>query len=424
MHQWLAKSFIVLLLLFLLLLLLLLLLLRYESDESDEEEDDPYTWAQRRKNIKSEIAASAHPIPSSSILPSSAPSQLSPFPLHSTSSHIAATTSIPHHPASSTSHTPNSHANNLHLHNRVSPVSTKGNPGATSIHKHNVAATSNDVADIGHGVAPTNVAATEDNVAVAKQKVAAKDQRIAAMNVVEEDAISKHTVAAKDHSVTKQGVAATEQNVAGINHTVVAANCGVADAEQEAQNSTASQLLQSPTKKLQQSPDSSRKGALRQRSSDSLTMSSSVSDSEITSSEGASCNGEQAKNVLSAGARGKKSKKQAKKSKSKKGQKKSQPVAIQQSKERSEKSLRRRAHVMQRIRNDSWNTSSDEENSLTPLTESSSVDAAFLEEEVVEVVEVDAKKVQADLQKRILSKKPPAPFVTPATDPIYHEVRH
>lgn len=76
---------------------------------------------------------------------------------------------------------------------------------------------------------------------------------------------------------------------------------------------------------------------------------------------------------------------------------------------------------MQRIRNDSWNTSSDEENSLAPLAESTSADAAFLEEEAA-VVEIDAKKVQADLQKRILSKKPPAPFVTPATDPIYHEV--
>ena len=179
----------------------------------------------------------------------------------------------------------------------------------------------------------------------------------------------------------------------------------------------------------------------RQRSSDSLTLSSSYSESEITSSEGTSpsssstgVQGGAKKGVAktsssgSGGGGGKKGGKQAKKSK--KAKKKEQTVP----KERSERSQRRRAHVLQRIRQDSLNTSSDEENSLTPLTDlPSPFDPSFpggmagsispVKEGMVEVFR-DPEKVMADLQKRILSKKPPSHFETPATDPVFHDVSY
>lgn len=147
---------------------------------------------------------------------------------------------------------------------------------------------------------------------------------------------------------------------------------------------------------------------LRQRTSDSLTLSSSVSDGEGTSSEGASCSGDQesGKKTAKKGSGGK-SKKQAKKLK-KSQQKKP-------SKEKAEKHQKRRAHIIQRIRSDSFNTSSDEENSLAACV-------IAVETESGGGAVVDTKKVQDDLQRMILSKKPPSYYETPATDPIYHEV--
>lgn len=172
----------------------------------------------------------------------------------------------------------------------------------------------------------------------------------------------------------------------------------------------------------------------RQRSSDSLTLSSSYSDGEVTSSEGASgsSTGAQgggakkgvAKTAGPGSKAGKKSNKQTKKAK--KVKKKEQSV-----KERSEKSQRRRAHVLQRIRKDSLNTSSDEENSLTPVIDlPSPVDRNFptgLAESSSPEKEYpgdvrDPEKVRVDLKRRILSKKPPAHFETPATEPVFHDV--
>lgn len=166
-----------------------------------------------------------------------------------------------------------------------------------------------------------------------------------------------------------------------------------------------------------------------ERSSDSLTLSSSFSDGS------SSCSGDQletpkgsARTPSSGSSTAKKSSKQSKKSK--KSRKKEQT----HSKEKTERSLasqRRKAHVLQRIRMDSLNTSSDEENSLTPLTNllspvessefvamSSSVSSG---KEAGEVA-LDAESVKLDLQRRIMSKKPPAHFETPATDPVFHEV--
>lgn len=249
---------------------------------------------------------------------------------------------------------------------------------ATTIHERNLAATEQ------------NVAATEQN----KQNVAG----------------------------TERKVAAAEQDVADIKHNVAASKCTVAVTEHDTPNANCN-TTSMPVSSCLQSPETSKTETVcssRQRSSDSLTLSSSISDSEVTSSEGTSCSGEQTKAKASSAGAGKKSKKQAKKSKK---SQKSQPPG-KPSKERSEKSLRRRAHVIQRIRNDSWNTSSDEDNSLTLLTESSSAETAFpgvAEERRGEAI--DVKIVKADLQKRILSKKPPAQFETPDTEPIYHEVR-
>jgi hypothetical protein len=229
-----------------------------------------------------------------------------------------------------------------------------------------------------------------------------------------EQSIEQPTKASEQHVTTAEHDVETEdtQNVDMV-HNVVDVKHNVATMEHE---------KATPTLSPRQHFKAEGELISRQRSSDSLTLSSSVSDSEVTSSEGVSSSGNQASTKKKSGVgAGKKSKKQGKKSKKGQKQSKSQPTA-QQAKERSEKSMRRRAHIMQRIRNDSWNTSSDEDNSLTPLTESISTDTAFLEEGSSEVIEVDIKEVQADLQRRILSKKPPAPFDTPATDPIYHEV--
>lgn len=228
-------------------------------------------------------------------------------------------------------------------------------------------------------------------------------------NMVDNVAATEHNVAATEHNN-----AVTEHNDTVTKHTV-------------AKDPVASLTVSSPKKILTSAKPALAKTSkaeglpsLRERSSDSLTLSSSVSDSEVTSSEGASCNGaptNNSKNTAKVSA-GKKSRKQSKKAK--KCQKKSQPPP---SKEKSEKSLKRRAHVIQRIRNDSWNTSSDEENSLAPPTESSSTEMVFPEVAEATGEVVDVRIVQADLQKRILSKKPPAHFETPATEPIYHEVR-
>ncbi len=155
----------------------------------------------------------------------------------------------------------------------------------------------------------------------------------------------------------------------------------------------------------------------RQRSSDSLTLSSSYSDDDLLSP---GCSGDQRdlKKDATSTSRGKKSKKQSKKSKK---SKKSEKTQSSQSSGRSPSSQRRRAYVLQRIRNDSLNTSSDEEHSLTLSSDAAVSNSALPEMPTKETV-FDAEKVKEHIHERVLSKKPPAQFDTPATDPIFHEV--
>jgi len=161
----------------------------------------------------------------------------------------------------------------------------------------------------------------------------------------------------------------------------------------------------------------------RERSSDSLTLSSSYSDNDTP-------NGVQKTALVSTHKSshhsGKKSGKRSKKPKQAHKNESAQSKE-NKNKERSLASQRRRAHVLERIRRDSWNTSSDEDNSLTPATDvssplDSSTSSTLFTDEGSKNVLVDVERVRADLQRRILSKKPPAHFETPATDPVFHEV--
>ena len=181
---------------------------------------------------------------------------------------------------------------------------------------------------------------------------------------------------------------------------------------------------------------------LRQRSSDSFTLSSSPSEGETpASSEGTSHSEDQrtkdssfkdggsSKPVLSSGKSKKSSKKQSKKSKKKdKGHGGQSSSGEQQA--RSKKVSKRRAYVLERIRSDSL-TSSDEEHCLgsSEVSSTCSTDSgtssllhqdSILEDGDSAVVDIDKLKVH--LQRRIMAKKPPATFETPATQPIFHEV--
>ena len=190
---------------------------------------------------------------------------------------------------------------------------------------------------------------------------------------------------------------------------------------------------------------------LRQRSSDSFTLSSSPSEGETPnySSEGTSHSEDQSQRTqkgssfkdggslkpsLSSGKGKKSSKKQSKKSKKKGkgqgGQSSSSSAAEQQA--RSKRISKRRAYVLERIRSDSL-TSSDEEHCLGSSemsTSSSSTDSGtsslFLHQDSIledgDSAVVDIDKLKCHLQRRIMAKKPPATFETPATQPIFHEV--
>lgn len=73
--------------------------------------------------------------------------------------------------------------------------------------------------------------------------------------------------------------------------------------------------------------------------------------------------------------------------------------------------------VLQRTRSDSYTTSSDEERWLEGWRAGSGREG----EEGREVA--NEEQVKAKLQRRIESRKPPALFETPATDPIFHQVK-
>ena len=187
---------------------------------------------------------------------------------------------------------------------------------------------------------------------------------------------------------------------------------------------------------------------LRQRSTDSFTLSSSPSEGETpNSSEGTSHSEDQSQRTqkgssfkdsglskpgLSLGKSKKSSKKQSKKSKKKGkgqgGQSSSLTAAEQQAK--SKKISKRRAYVLERIRSDSL-TSSDEEHCLgssemsTSSTDSGTSSLLLHQDSILEDGDsavVDMDKLKCHLQRRIMAKKPPATFETPATQPIFHEV--
>ncbi len=102
------------------------------------------------------------------------------------------------------------------------------------------------------------------------------------------------------------------------------------------------------------------------------------------------------------GADGKRSKKSKKKKKEGRG-------------ETEGKGARRAVH---RTRSDSYTTSSDEERWLEGRREAGRRDGGEGREAV------DEEQVKAKLERRIQSRKPPSLFETPATDPIFHQVRH
>ena len=231
---------------------------------------------------------------------------------------------------------------------------------------------------------------------------------------------------------------------------------GIAQKEKAAQGAEVNKQKGS-AKECKSSPDTAQNHVtteakdgkvLRQRSSDSFTLSSSPSEGETPnySSEGTSHSEDQlqrtqkgssfkdggsSKPSLSSGKGKKSSKKESKKSKKKsKGQSSSSSAAEQQA--RSKKISKRRAYVLERIRSDSL-TSSDEEHCLGSSemsTSSSSTDSGtsslFLHQDSIledgDSAVVDIDKLKCHLQRRIMAKKPPATFETPATQPIFHEV--
>ena len=183
-------------------------------------------------------------------------------------------------------------------------------------------------------------------------------------------------------------------------------------------------------------------GIDRQRSSDSFTLSSSLSEGEGPSSEGTTSHGEDHRTQSSSNKdnrssqsslKGKKSsKKQSKKSKKThkkdKGQGGQSSSTDQQS--RSKKISKRRAYVLERIRNDSL-TSSDDEHSLASSDVSSSTDSgrsSLLHQDSIledgDSAIIDVEKVKLHLQRRIMAKKPPSQFETPSTQPVFHEVTY
>lgn len=79
----------------------------------------------------------------------------------------------------------------------------------------------------------------------------------------------------------------------------------------------------------------------------------------------------------------------------------------------------------QRIRFDSLTTSSDEERGIDSprLSRVEEVVEPLPEREEVERKEESKERLRQRLEHKVLSKKPPALFVTPATEPLFHQVQ-
>lgn len=458
----------------------ILILCRRVSSESEEEED-PYSWARKRRQIKDQIQASssllaktsvpghAHATPTSSThhAPSTTASHApSPTTSHSfpATHHAPTTTSTSHTPSPTTNdhtpsitpinhthsttahHTPSSHAPSLVTNH--TPFSTS--PPSHNLHQvHRVPAHHKRTLEeqkSGSTKEQTQATTTEHGKSVCKASKSTGD-------AMEKKGSNHKMTSIKQKSGSAEERTQTSTTEHGKSTCKVSKDTGDAT-EGEASVDIDKDGTNTKSAKEQQNMPSNVAAAesghvtMRQRSSDSLTLSSSHSEGEVssegTSQSSGSGNSRERESGgkgaggggMGGGAKKKSGGKQGKKSKKGKKQKEDPTVT----RERSERSQRRRAHVLQRIRQDSLNTSSDEENSLTSVLDLPSLDPTLdpshhqatglptpgsdspSTRESSEGVR-DVQKVKAELRRRILSKKPPAHFETPATDPVFHDVR-
>ncbi len=168
----------------------------------------------------------------------------------------------------------------------------------------------------------------------------------------------------------------------------------------------------------------------RRQNSSSLTLSSSLSDGEanVFEMQGVNKSNPTKSSPASSPTNAKKSKKQSNKSGKKSRKDKDTSVPKKDPAKSAQRKLAR-ALVLQRIRNDSLTTSSDEEHCLTPteigsskLSSSLSSCDAQTHQESEEDLIIDTEKLKLRLQKIIQAKHPPAQFVTPGTSTVFHKV--
>lgn len=170
----------------------------------------------------------------------------------------------------------------------------------------------------------------------------------------------------------------------------------------------------------------------RQRSEDSFTLSSSLSEGDVSLEQSGGPDAQIPSSKPPPGNKGKKAttKKHAKKpKKSKKGNDKKQKAQGGQVDDKGastqSKGQKRRPLQLQRLRSDSLTTSSDEEHTPELARRLPAMDEEVfspvtptMETSVV----VDVERLKSQLQQKIKSRKPPSSFETPATEPIFHQV--
>ena len=155
----------------------------------------------------------------------------------------------------------------------------------------------------------------------------------------------------------------------------------------------------------------------RQRNTDSLTLSESDTPSSDIAQQGKFTTPKQA---VTSPTKGKKAsaKKHAKKAKGKKKLKSSQDPA-----KAGSSGVKGQGKRPQRLRHDSYTTSSDEEpvkREALVVTIPPPVERGPQNE--IEDRDMDTEKFKLQLQRKIQSKKPLSHFETPATDCVFHEV--
>ena len=110
--------------------------------------------------------------------------------------------------------------------------------------------------------------------------------------------------------------------------------------------------------------------------------------------------------------------------KKKKGEKKKEGHKVEQVKKKGDSMKTKKASI-QRLRFDSLTTSSDEERGIDSphLSRVEEVAEPLPERGEVEKKEESEERLRQRLERKVLSKKPPAMFVTPATEPLFHQVQ-